>query len=521
MEEGEWSFYDTVGILRKTLLYTSLQKGDLCPSVNGLTDSVMNMHDGETVIACGRHIRLYDSGGREGSSSSGERFVHRFRTSDGTRASIHFDELELAGSSRLLVFSGNEINGDSLLLNLAEGSAPSQTAVSSGNTLTLCFLGNNTRNSDWSAVVEASPGIAIADVRRSNTILYIDEVCQSQGNTYDDPYGMVPGVVSAEELAQALRKAGNYYYTKTFPAADTHGCDSVVNFHLTVNPPVERVTVETALRQTGYLWHDSVYEESGRYELYYTNDDGCDCFDILMLTVIDATPPNAEICRGQSATLHLSGEIAGATPQNTVRGRLTRPGDVLCTDGSILPVDEALSDGKSPMGVVFHIDKTGVHGMAVALTETERVFSADWPYMIMEKLFPNPSNAILDLDGEANTLHLKVTDDAYSGVDFASDATAASYCYYFNHNTLTTDGEHHGWHLPSFAEWTLLQGNALEVKQAMNTLCQTNSNYQNFTSPQYWSSTFRNNSNVWMFMNTSWGYYAFDRTGGVRPVMNF
>ena len=519
--EGQWSHYDTMGILRKTMLYTSLQKEGMCPSVNGLTDSVMNMENGETVIACGRHIRLYDSGGLEENSSSGERLVHRFRTSDGTRVSIHFDKLELAGSARLLVFSGDEINGDSLLLNLAESSAPSQTAVSSGNLLTLCFLGSNTRNSDWSAVVEASPGIAIADIWQSNTLLYKDDVCQSQTNTYDDPYGMVPEVVTAEELTQAIRKAGNYYYSKTFPTADRHGCDSVVKFHLTVNPPVIEETVATALQQTGYLWHDSIYTESGRHEIRRTTADGCDHIDLLNLTVISIETPDAEICRGDSVTLTLSASRADTSAWVKLPTWRARPGDVLCIDGSLLSIDSFLVSGKSPMGVVFHVDETGIHGLAVALTETSRIFSFNLPYMILSQGYAGTYNAVRDLDGETNTIHLKITDNAYSGVDFDSDATAASYCYYFNHNTLTTDGEPHGWYLPSFAEWCILQGNAWEVKQTLNRLCQTNSAYRNFTFSKYWSSTFRNGSQAWVFENTNWEYYTFDNIGGVRPVMNF
>ena len=520
-DENQRSYYDTAGIQRKTLLYTSLQKEGMCPTVNGLTDSVMTMCDGETVIACGRHIRLYDSGGRDGGSGSGENFVHQFRTSDGTRVSIHFDELGLAGSARLLVFSGEEINGDSLLLNLTNGSTQSQTAVASGNSLTVCFLGNRTQNSDWSAVVEASPGIAVADVWRNNTILYKDEVCQSQTSTYDDPYGMVPEVVSAEELAQAIRKAGNYYYTKTFPAADKHGCDSVVNFHLTVNPPMIEETVATVFQQTGYLWHDNVYTESGRYEIHRTIASGCDYVDILNLTVLGATPPDAEICRGDTVTLSLSAWIVGQTPQNIVMERRVRPGDVLCTDGSLLSLDSFLISGKSPKGVVFHVDESGIHGLAVALTETKKTFSFTVPYLIMSQSFISPSLAIRDLDGEANTLNLKTIDEAYSGVNFSSDATAASYCYYFNHNTLAADGEPHGWHLPSFAEWSIMQGNAWEVKQTMNRLCETNSAYRNFISQRYWSSTFRNGSYVWMFENSNWSYYSFGNTGGVRPVTNF
>jgi hypothetical protein len=520
-EEGSWSDYDTAGILRKTLLYVSLQKDGECPSVNGLTDSVMAMCDGETVLSCGRHIRFYDSGGSEGGSGMGEHLIHQFRTSDSTRVSIHFDDLALAGAAHLMVFTGEEPNADSLLLDLTEGSAPSQTAVSTGNLLTVCFLGNRTKDSDWSAVVEASPGIAVADVRRSNTTLYKDEVCQSQTNTYDDPYGMAPDVVSADELARAIRKAGNYYYTKTFPAADRYGCDSTVNFHLTVNPPVEEETVATVSRQSGYLWHDSLYTESGRHTMLRTASDGCDRLNVLYLTVFDAESPDAEICRGDSVTLTLSASVYNTSHNDALSIRRARPGDVLCDDGSLLPIDSFFTSGKTPMGVVFHVDETGIHGLAVALTETSRVFSLTSPYQILSTSYFTLANAVRDSDGEVNTLHLKTIDAAYSGVDFASDATAASYCYYFNHRLLAPDGLHHGWFLPSSAELNLLQGSAWEVKQSINRICQTNSTYKNFSSSRYWSSTFRNGSQVWTFSNTEWSGQNLSNLYGVRPVKKF
>ena len=521
LEEGSWSYYDTAGIIRKTLLYVSLQKEGECPSVNGLTDSVMGMCSGETVLSCGRHIRFYDSGGSEGSSSAGECLVHRFRTSDGTRVSLHFDDLDLAGAAHLMVFSGEEVDADSLLLDLTDGSASSQTVVSSGNHLTVCFLGNKTKNSDWSAVVEASPGVAVADVRRSNTILYVDEVCQSQTNTYDDPYGVAPEVVSAEELARAVRKAGNYYYSKTFPAADRYGCDSTVNFHLTVNPPMGEETVATASRRAGYLWHDSLYFESGRYATLRTATDGCDLLDVLYLTIFDAECPDAEICRGDSVTLTLAAAFSEMSRRDTLMTRRARPGDVLCDDGSILSVDSFFASGKVPKGVVFHVDETGIHGLAVALTETSRVFSTASPYLILATSYFTLASAVRDSDGEANTLHLKSTDDAYSGVDFTSDATAGSYCYYFNHRLLAPDGLHHGWFLPSSAELNLLQGSAWDVKQAINRICQTNSTYKNFSSSRYWSSTFRSGSQVWTFSNTEWSGQAFGNLCGVRPVTKF
>lgn len=517
----QWSYYDTAGIFRRTLLYVSLQHEGMCPSVNGLIDSVMNMCNGETTIACGRHVRFYDSGGPDSDSDVEGTLVHRFRTSDSTRVSFHVDKASLAGSAHLLVFSGEEIHADSLLLNITKGSVIPQTVVSSGNVLTVCFTGQKTIRSDWTAVVEAAPGIAVADVRRSNTVWFEDEVCQSQSGVYADPYGMVPGVVSAEEVAKAVRKAGIYYYTRTFPADSARECDSTVNFTLVVNPPEVTETVATVAKQTGYLWRDSVYHESGSYAVLSSSLDGCDRLDVLTLRVIDADCPDVEICRGDSVSLTVTAALSSSDFRDKLLPRKARPGDVLCTDGAILPVDSFLASGKAAKGVVFYVDESGFHGRAVALAEIQRAASRTIPILVLLQPFQSATTATCDWDGEANTLHLKTIENAYYGDGFNFDATAVSYCYYFNHNTLATDGEWHGWYLPSFGELSLMQSNVWEIVHTMDKLCQQNSAFTPFSSSYYWSSTPLNASRFWRLSFSGWDMESIVRTYGVRPVTKF
>lgn len=515
------SYYDTLGIIRRTLLYVSLQTDGMCPSVNGLTDSVMNMKNGETILSCGRHIRFYDSGGPDKGSTSDETIVHRFRTSDSTRVSMHFDEANLTGSAHLMVFAGDSIRSDSLLLDIRKRSLMPQTVVSPGNVITVCLTGQKILNSDWSAVVEAAPGIAVADVREANTVWYRDEVCQSQSGIYDDPYGMVPGIVSAEEVNRVVLKAGNHYYTRTFPADGSRECDSVVNFTLVVNPPEVRETVATVLRQSGYFWRDSVYRESGRHAVLSTLADGCDYLDVLNLTVIDAHCPDVEICRGDSVSLCVSAALSVGSVCDTLLPRVARPGDVLCADGSILPVDSFLSSGKSAKGVVFYVDETGFHGRAVALAETRRRAVYAVPsFVLLQPIFEDTA-AIRDWDGEANTFNLKASDAAYYGKNFNSDSTAASYCYYFNHCTRATDGEGHGWYLPSFGELLMMQSNVWEIRQTLNKLCQQNSALMPFSSNYYWSSTVRGTDSFWRISFAGWDAVNYNSVFGVRPVTKF
>lgn len=519
-EVGGWSVYDTAGILRQTMLFASLQKGGECPSVNGLTDSVMNMHDGETFLACGRHIRFYDSGGADESSEGGEYLIHRFRTSDSTRVSLHFDRLSLHKSAHLLLFSGGEPHPDSLLLNLSCLSASQQNVLSLGNTLTVLFMGQQTAGSDWSAVVESAPGIAVADVWGQRTRVCRDEVCQSQTNGYDDPYGMVPEIVSAEELGRAVRKAGNYYYSRTYPSVE-HGCDSTVVFALTVNPPTVTEMAATATRQAGFRWHDSLYTENGRHAVLSTTAEGCDHLDVLYLTLLDVDCPNREVCRGDSTTLSISASLSTTFRSDTLLPRRARPGDVLCTDGSLISVDSFLASGKYPKGVVFHVDETGVHGLAVALSEDIRSFMNSTPLFIMNSPCQNYKAAAQDADGEANTLHLMAVDDAYSKGTFMTDKSVVSYCYYFNHYTFVPDGQHHGWFLPSVYEINVMLSHLWEVKQTLNKLHQYNSRFKTFNSNYYWSSTLGYHDRVWQLQGTSWYEDDISVRKMVRPVTKF
>lgn len=375
--------------------------------------------------------------------------------------------------------------------------------------------------SDWSAVVEAAPGIAVADVWNSNTVWFEDEVCQSQSGVYADPYGMVPDIIPTEEVARAVRKAGNYFYTRTFPAADSHGCDSTVNFTLVVNPPEVTETMATVVRDTGYLWHDSVYREGGSHSILSTSVDGCDRLDVLTLRVIDASCPKADVCHGDTVTLIVTAALSKALTNDTLQPRKVRAGDVLCTDGSILPVDSYLESGKSAKGVVFYVDETGVHGRAVALAEVQRMALRAVPPLVLIKPHFYDSTAIRDRDGEANTLNLKALEVAYSGDDFIADATAVSYCYYFNHNILAPDGDWHGWYLPSYGELSLMQCNVWEVKRTMNRLCQQNSAYEPFNSYYYWSSTVSDDTRLWRVSFSGWNPENCRKVFGVRPVTKF
>lgn len=364
------------------------------------------------------------------------------------------------------------------------------------------------------------PGVAIADVFQRRKVEYRDEVCQSQTLGYDDPYNMVPDVVDSGELARAVRRAGNYYYTKALTAADGNGCEVSVNFVLTVNPPMANETVATVMRQSGFLWHDSLYTESGRYALLSTDSNGCDQLDVLYLTVVDVDVPEGEICRGDSVALSLSASFPSTFRQDSLLLRRARPGDVLCTDGSVLPVDTFLVSGKTPTGVVFHVDESGIHGLAAALTEEQRKFPIPEDLrFLMQQLFI--SSSVYDTNGQVNTLNLKSIISAFSEPDFHPDASAAAFCYYFNPVTLVAENVGCGWYLPSCGELNILYSNVLDVNQTMKKLCQYNSAYKALDSYYYWSSTVNANNRALMYSVFGWRADENGSACAVRPVTKF
>ena len=74
---------------------------------------------------------------------------------------------------------------------------------------------------------------------------------------------------------------GNYTYT--FTAGNANGCDSTVTLHLTVNYSTQTTVTDSA--DGSYLWHDSIYTESGTYMWQGSTAAGCDSVVTLILVI--------------------------------------------------------------------------------------------------------------------------------------------------------------------------------------------------------------------------------------------
>lgn len=299
-----------------------------------------------------------------------------------------------------------------------------------------------------------------------------DEVCQSQTNIYDDPYHVTPSVVALSTLNRAIRKADTYYFTRTLRNADQHGCDSVVNFILKVNSAHYDTTVFiTNLGSGSYTWHGTTYSEAGRYGYTFTTETGCDRIDTLNLVVLEVDVEDHEICEGDSVEL----TVSVTTP--ATKGVL--PGDIYCTDGTILTADSFLTSGKTAKGVIFHVDNTGEHGLMLALGETgtrwlyDRINGSSNEqlyYAVGTSITVDPKGALFDRDGRGNTDEIKRNVEQVPGANFATNTPAAYYCYYYDHNTKTVGTDSLGWYMPASGELALLALNMSAVNTSLTKL---------------------------------------------------
>jgi len=475
---SDTSFYDTLALTQHAEVFVSIEKEGFCPTVYGLPTNTMNMTDGSTTIGCGLSFRVYDNGGANGNYSVGSSVRHTFTTTDGKPVTIHFEELNLSETAHLFVITGTELNVDSVLYNLTAGSENPGVVTTHGNTLTLFFIPGMKPAAGWNAIVEHCPGMAIADVWEPNEVTIYDEVCQSQTNTYDDPYGVVPNVVAdLSTLNKSMRKAGIYSYTNTISGADIHGCDSTVTFILTVNPPVHHdttvVTTNLQINESGgYLWpaDGRTYTSTGRYSKRNGLPDGCDSLDILDLIVLQVDIASDKICRDETGNLG----IAVSVPDISFHDELIPPtiaiGDVLCDDGSILKVDSFLVSGKVAKGVVFYVDKSGMHGKAVSIVDASSGCElAERGSGVFSLFIATRTMAAKDTNGYGNTLAMKMKaeNSSLNNYSFQANAPAVYACYYYDHITRTTGTVHKGWYLPAAGEMSLLYANRIFVNNTL------------------------------------------------------
>ncbi len=104
---------------------------------------------------------------------------------------------------------------------------------------------------------------------------------------------------------ETLTASGDY--TTTFTAAN--GCDSTVTLHLTIFTANYADFADSACGS--YTWNGEVYEESGDYVQTFTNANGCDSTVTLHLTIYQSATETVEltICESDLPYHYVNGDI--------------------------------------------------------------------------------------------------------------------------------------------------------------------------------------------------------------------
>lgn len=520
----EWSTYDTSHVIQQILLYVSVDKEGYCPSVNNSYTGIVNMQEDTIHMNCAQSYRIFDSGGMNGDYGEEEMIKQTFTTDSGRKIVmiIDRDSWDLSYTSHLLVISGTELHTDSILYDLSNGSYFPEIIISRDTALTLFFMSGEVAAGGWSALVEPMPGVAVADAYPPNITNFYDEVCQSSSLPYDNIYNISPLIASQSELDEAVKRAGLHVFSYNFvgpESMDKHHCDSLVNFTLMVNDPpfVDTMVVTTNFQLNGepYHWRGMDIDSTGRYSKINMMADGCDSLDILSLIILQIDTSTNEICEGESTTMGISVETPRLVWKEGEIPAVEAPGDVFCTDGSILRVDAFLASGKRPVGVVYYIDPTGKHGKIIALKDAPNVKidgkdnywgiwaqgqAQDYKYIHAVTKYNKVYNVLFDMRGTENTLKIKI--DAEQRGDFSYYAPSAYYCYYYNESSGVVDPSNPGgwgWYLPAMGELNILFGNRVPVNATLKKLKEAGFDAEVMDTGQsyYVSSSEQDDNNCW------------------------
>lgn len=210
----------------------------------------------------------------------------------------------------------------------------------------------------------------------------------------------------------------------------------------------------------------------------YTTTQGCDSVRILQLFVtntpsLSTLAQPAEICSGQSTTIHAMGENAGFLQGG--QPPAVAVGDILCTDNSIVKPSAWPVPGKTAKGIVFYVDNTGEHGWAVHLQEqgTEVKWASTYSTHISSLTnYLTSRNACTDFNGYSNTQKIRT----------AGNATLYPAAWAVDYNN--------GWYLPAAGQLRLLSAELMTINASLQVVAGTQFLTDYYTVYSYWSSTY-------------------------------
>lgn len=224
------------------------------------------------------------------------------------------------------------------------------------------------------------------------------------------------------------------------------------------SPAPLRVTVHPAYWEvhsdsicTGSEYHgygfDVPRQDTAGYRIFshtYTTQQGCDSVVTLNLHVF-STPQlrivstDSVLCAGEEVTLQAwSGKGPFVVPPAVTVG------DIYCTDGSVVKLEDYPASGKTAEGVVFHVDESGEHGWIVHLTDQSA--SCRW------------------LDEGLELPELSWTDGAENTRLLREKSTPAN-----DVSVFVVDFDN-GWYLPALGQLGRLYANLPVVNKSLNSV---------------------------------------------------
>jgi hypothetical protein len=236
----------------------------------------------------------------------------------------------------------------------------------------------------------------------------------------------------------------------------------------------------------------------------YQTENGCDSVRNLFLTIyptpeIEINSSADVICIDDSVQL----QVTSMYNDTLDIIRKIKVGDILCTDGNIVPVKDFATSGKTAEGIVFWISSDRTHGWAVHINW----WMAEWGESGIISGVTNSSTTghwgYLDTNGYKNTKALRNRG--------SSSIFPAAWVMDFDR----------GWFLPAITQARILWGTMTSIEQsfvAAGKLMSPSALYSTF-----WSSTQAGVDKAYKVMGEGDTDYSEDRenTGMVRPIKCF
>lgn len=179
-------------------------------------------------------------------------------------------------------------------------------------------------------------------------------------------------------------------------------------------------------------------------------------------------------------------------------------GEVLCSDSTILSVDDFIKSSKTAVGVVYYVDRSGFHGSAIALKDAQQktlwcslaTTPEDWACADL-------NHCITDLNGAKNTNRMLTS----GSVDMFPVLNNIEVVY--------------GWYLPAYGQMRLMYAYFSEVMKTLKLLAENGSEVDLF-SGIYWTSTQSSNKEACTFEYRGLlKSYSFDNERKTRAVIDF